>query len=122
MGDKTLREDFGDLRATVNTFCALQTQWNEAHDKHSREVLEGIKDRTSKLFDMQEKMLEKFGELPCREHDTRMESIKQVANAKIVSVEKRVKWLWGLLGGGTAMIVIGFFIKLFLNSLSIPVA
>lgn len=121
MGAKTLREDFAELKGTVNTFCAGQAGWNEAHDKHSREVLAGIEKSTDKLFTMQESMIEKFGKLPCAEHGTRMESIRLVANAKISSVEKRVKWIWGIIGGSVGVTMFGFFLKNILDYLKPPV-
>lgn len=115
--DKTLRDEFIELKGTVQTFCAVQTNWNEAHDKHSTEVLKGIKASTDKLFTLHEKMIEKVSLLPCREHDTRMESIKTVSNVKIASVEKRVKWIWGIIGGGVLAVAFGFFIKIFISYL-----
>ncbi len=121
MPDKTLREDFNDLRVTVGAFCASQTTWNEAHDRHSREVLAGIEKSTEKLFSIQTKMIEKVGELPIEAHAVRMDGMEKVSKAKFASVNIRIKWLWGILGGGAVTIALGLFFKSILTYLKNPV-
>ncbi len=91
MTDKTLREDFSDLRVTVEGFCASQATWNELHDKHSRDVVKGL-------------MLQ-------------IDSSEKVNNAKISGVEKRVKWIMGLIAVAFAL-MIGFCFKIIYSYLT----
>lgn len=109
--DKTLRDDFGELKLTVTTFCAVQEGWNKAHDKHSREVLESITHSIDRLVSSHETLVEKVLTLPCGEHDIRIKSAERVTSTKIKSVEKRITWLWSLVGGGLGATVIGFSVK-----------
>ena len=109
MGDKTLREDFSDLRVTLKGFISKQDTWSDMHDAHSRKVLTGIEKNTDKLFSMHETVIEKVNDLSVAHAETR---------AQVVSVEKRVKWLWAILGGSVAAVIVGFLLKAVLTYLA----
>lgn len=98
MGNTTLRDEFNSLRASVNSFLGSQGTWNQKHDEHSREVLGKLDEKIDKLFSMQEKQIESFGKLNCAEHSTRMDLRHKLSGEKIRSVEKRLAWVWGVMG------------------------
>ncbi len=121
--DNTLRQEFTELRIVVAGYVATQEQWNKGHDEHSREVLAGIKESTDKLFSIQATMVETVTEISiaAATQVARVDGIEKVSKAKFAGVNIRLKWLWGILGGGVFAVAIGFFLKGVLTYLKNPV-
>lgn len=98
MDDAAFLNSINDLKVTVNSALSAQTIWNQKHDEHSQAIIASIDKKFVKLFSMHENVITKVGAFPCNEHDTRMKLNKVIVEEKIGSTEKRVGWLWGVLG------------------------
>ena len=102
----TLSDELSELRSSVERFLGSQLTWNDKHDQHSHEVLESINKNIQKLFEANEVLIKSFGNLNCKEHSTRIDLSRLVTEEKVSSVEKRVNWLWAVLGLGAATTIL----------------
>lgn len=95
MADKTLREDFNDLKVTVTAALSVQNSWNEQHDARGQEVVKSIDKKIDRLFVLHDRTIRS---LDCQKHKALIESNTTLIRLKVDSVEKRLGWLWLAVG------------------------
>lgn len=102
----TIKDEFIDLRVIVESFISTQTLWNKKHDERSTETLRDLEKKIDKLSENNAVLIEKFGDLKCDEHSTRIKLHQDLSDQKIYSVETRLNWLWGVTGATVIIAIV----------------